>query len=58
MHKYTIGTPIYKTHLNKIKGFRALILKVRKTGKEQIDEGLQIISDAIALADVYCSGSK
>jgi len=26
--------------------------------KEQIDEGLQIISDAIALADVYCSGSK
>jgi len=32
MHKYTIGTPIFKNSPNKIKGYRGLFQKVRKTG--------------------------
>ena len=33
MHKYTIGTPTFKTLINNIKGFGASFQKVRKTGK-------------------------
>jgi hypothetical protein len=33
MHKYTIGTPPFKTLINNIKGFGASFQKVRKTGK-------------------------
>jgi hypothetical protein len=34
MLKNRFATPIFENHLNKIKGFRAFFLKVRKTGKK------------------------